>query len=175
MSTVPKGEGSQPPSRAPSPGNCPPLADQALAPDRCVFICVAKTAGFKIVRVPGSVCAPQGRSSEQEHRLAGVGGKSHLHSGRRASRNSPKFPKARPQVSEKFALLHRGKFSVQNAGAGRVPTPAGISPPSLGHPTRLCRDRPQSGSARLPLEDRSSILPPAEEGSVDSPGRWKRR
>lgn len=32
VSTVSKGEGSQPPSWAPSPGNCPPLAGQALSP-----------------------------------------------------------------------------------------------------------------------------------------------
>lgn len=108
VSTVPKREGSQPPSLIQSPGNCPPLAGQALAPDRSVFICAAKTAGFKIARAPGSVCAPQGRSSELEYRLAEAG------------KEPPTLrPPGQPElaqlsqspttVSEKFALLHRGK------------------------------------------------------------------
>lgn len=58
--------GSRPPSWAPSPGSCPPLSCQALTPDRCVFVCSAKTAGFKIAPVPTSVCVPQGRCSEPE-------------------------------------------------------------------------------------------------------------
>lgn len=72
MSTVPKKEGSRPPSWAPSPGSCPPLAYQALTPDRCVSIYAAETAGFKIARVPDSVCAPQGRSAEPDNLLAGA-------------------------------------------------------------------------------------------------------
>lgn len=51
------------------PRKLPSPRRPGFSPDRCVFICAAKTAGFKIARVPGSVCAPQGRRSEPEHRL----------------------------------------------------------------------------------------------------------
>lgn len=68
-----KREGSRPPSWAPSPGSCPPVASQALVPDRCVSIYAAETAGFKIAPVPALVRAPQGHSAELENLLAGAG------------------------------------------------------------------------------------------------------
>lgn len=68
-----KREGSRPPSWVPSPGSCPPLACQALVPDRCFSIYAAETAGFKIAPVPASVRAPQGHSAEREDLLAGAG------------------------------------------------------------------------------------------------------
>lgn len=89
----------------------------------------------------------------------------------------PSFPKPGHSLRKVCAPLHR-KVCASDAGAGRVPTPVGISPPSPGRPTRFCWDPPGSRSARLPhphSQDRNSILPPAEDGSVDSPGRWKRR
>lgn len=92
------------------PRKLPPLAGQALTPDRCVFICAAKTAGFKIAQVPGLVCAPQGRSSEPEHRLAGAG-KEPPTLRPPGHKELAQVSQSPATVSEKFALLHRGKFA----------------------------------------------------------------
>lgn len=61
----------------------------------------------------------------------------------------PSFPKPGHCLRKVCAPSQR-KVCARDAGAGRVLTPAGNPPPSPGHPTRLCRDGPQSRSAWLP-------------------------
>lgn len=137
--------------------------------------------GFKPRTAASSSAPPKPRGSKSSgfrarcarHR-GQVQGKSHLHSGRRASRNSHKFPKARPQSPKSLRSfteesLREGRGS--QAGSDtcwHLSSIPGASHQALPGPTL-------SGNARLPPEDRSSILAPAEAGSVDLPGRWKRR
>lgn len=121
--------------------------------------------------------SPQRRSSEPEYVLAGAG-KEPPTLLPPSQQELVQVSQSPATVSEKFALLHRGKFALgtrEPDGSDtcrQLASILGASHQVLLGPTR---ERECAAPPQHHPQVRSSILPPAEDGSVDSPGRWKRR